>query len=102
MTLSKRDLKALAFYAAHRNRPPTIKEFVPKLALIFLIHVVLASAAYLLLADEMPALVWFFIGMLVGAFLRDVRRIVFTLQLWPFTASIIDWDKVAELVVREG
>jgi hypothetical protein len=51
---------------------------------------------------KIPRLVWFFIGMMVGAFLRDVRRMVFTLQLWPFTASITDWEKVTELTAREG
>jgi hypothetical protein len=48
MALSKRERKALAFYAAHRGRPPTMKEFVPKLALMGLIHVVLQEAIRLI------------------------------------------------------
>jgi hypothetical protein len=102
MVLTKRERKALAFYSAHRHRPPTFGEFVPKLILYFLIYAAFAVVVYALLVDEMPEVVCFFLGMLVGAYLRDIRRFVFTLQLWPFTASITDWQKVEEFAAREG
>jgi hypothetical protein len=102
MVLTKRERKALAFYDAHRNQPPTFGDFVPKLILYFLINTAFAVVVYILLVDEIPGVVWFFVGMLAGAFLRDIRRLVFTLQLWPFTAEITDWQKVEELAVREG
>jgi hypothetical protein len=102
MVFTKLERKALAFYSAHRHKPPTFGEFVPKLIVYFLIYATVAVVVYALLFDEMPGVVLFFAGMLVGAFLRDLRRFVFTLQIWPFTANITDWQKVEELAAREG
>ena len=102
MGFTKLERKALAFYAAHRHRPPTFGEFVPKLLMYFLINTVLAILVYALLVDEMPGVVWFFVGMLVGAYLRDIRRFTHTLQLWPLTDRITDWPKVEELAGQEG
>ena len=44
-----------------------------------------------------PEVGWIVIGASIGAFFRDVNRILGLFHTWPAIREIIDWDRLREL-----
>ena len=101
MGWTKRQQTVIKYYYAHRDHPPTLSEFFPKLAVTVLIFAFLALSVFMLIGTEMPTVTWFFIGMLFGAALRLTRQVTISLQDWPVVAEVTDWDKVFQLAAAE-
>ena len=57
-----------------------------------------ATASYALLKSEWPLFAGLYIGICIGAFLRDVSRLRLLFQTWPVMRAALDWDQVEKLL----
>jgi hypothetical protein len=101
MPLTKLQLQALRFYAAHRDRAPTLGEMMQLLALTFFVRMVVgAVAAVACDILRMPMVGFLACGILLGAMLRDTGVSMRSVQLWPLVGSVLDWDRVDQLLAE--
>jgi len=99
MKLTKLQNKTLQQLHSFRSKPPTVGRqlslnWFAWLALLFV--VVLGCLVFLMPGFETVG--WLWIGIAVGAFLRDIGRFRATVRVWPIYQEIINWPKVAELL----
>src|SRR5262249_26951785 len=99
MELTRPQRRMLRFYREHRDKPPTIGGFVRHGARVLVVWGGWAAAVgiYFSSVRESPALAYLFVGMFTGAALREFRGYVYTVQVWPALAAIVDWQRVEEL-----
>ena len=102
MDWSRIQIRYLRYYVTHADCAPTFAEFVPKLALRFLVGIAIGVGVYLCFAADAPIFASFSIGMLAGAAVRDVRNMVSAIRTWPLVSTVTDWGKVRELAEAEG
>jgi hypothetical protein len=98
MKLTKRQLILLRFYAKYETKRLTILSLIPPFRLAWLLLLVPVAAGYWYLRIGFTALGWWCIGAAVGAFLRDINRILSLSRTWPALHEIIKWERLKELI----
>lgn len=54
--------------------------------------------SYFCIVPGFPAVGWAFIGLCLGACLRDIGYFQVTRRSWPVTQQVIDWKRVSEMI----
>ncbi len=98
MKPTKAQIKVLKFYAKYHNEPMTPVALVRAhwLAWLVLVLVVVVGASFIFLG--LPAIGWVYIGISLGAFLRDVSRIIATIRVWPMLHEVTNWERLFEII----
>jgi hypothetical protein len=99
MKLTKLQKKTLQFFNLFRTEPPTIGRqlrfnwfaWLPLLIIAVLGCVVLLTPGF-----ENAG--WLWIGLVVGAFFRDIGRFRGLVRVWPVYKEIINWQRISELL----
>ena len=95
MPLTPLQRKTLIRYNELRNEPLTTWQIVGKALPRFLIGLILPAIAAFTLP---PGVAYFCVGMLLGAFLRQVALTRQAMFAMPALLDVIDWAKVAALL----
>jgi len=98
MKLTKLQLKLLKFYAKYQTEPLTLFKIMRAFRLAWLLLLLPPAFGYYYIRVGLPALGWVFIGTTIGAFLRDVNRILSLFRTWPVVHEIINWERLRELL----
>jgi hypothetical protein len=98
MNLTKLQLKLLNFYAKYQTKPLSLFNIVCAFWLAWLLLLLVPTVGCWYIWAGMPALGWVFIGISIGAFLRDVSRILSLFRTWAVIHEIINWERVRELL----
>lgn len=97
--LTRPQVRFLRYYLNHRNQPPTIGDFLRKFGRTLLLWVVFAIASsWYCVARGMPGMAYLLIGLFAGAGLREIRQLLWTMQVWSAAVAITDWRRVEELL----
>jgi hypothetical protein len=102
MKLTKLQFKLLNFYARYETEPLTLFKIVRVFWLAWLLLLLLPTFGWWYIWGGFPALGWVFIGAGIGAFLRDVNRILSLFRTWPVLQKIINWERLRELLQSDG
>lgn len=98
MKLTKLQFKILRFYAKFETEPLTLFKIVSVFRLTWLLLLLVPALGWWYIWAGLPALGWVFIGAGIGAFLRDVNRILSLFRTWPVLHQIINWERLRELL----
>src|SRR5438445_13674063 len=98
MKPTKRQLMLLRFYSKYQTQPLTMLGIVRTFWFLWLLLLVPLVAGYWLNGAGYAELGWMFVGMTIGAFLRDVNRILSLSRTWPVLQEIINWQRLGELI----
>jgi hypothetical protein len=98
MKPTKRQLLLLKFYAKYETKPLTFFSIVRLFWLYWLLLLIPIGFGYFFIWGGWPEVGWIFIGVSVGAFLRDINRIIALFRTWPVTHQVINWQRVKELL----
>jgi len=98
MKITKMQLKLLKFYAKYQTERLTMFEIARAFWLAWLLLLLAPAFGCWYIWAGLPALGWLFIGMTIGAFLRDVNRILSLFRTWPVIQEIINWARLRELL----
>lgn len=98
MKLTKLQFKLLKFYAKYETKPLTLFKIVSAFWLAWPLLLLVPAFGWWYIWIGWPALGWVFIGVGIGAFLRDVNRILSLLRTWPVLHKIINWELLRELL----
>jgi len=97
--LTRSQIRLLRYYLDHRNQPPTVVDFLRKFGLVLLLWVAFAAAScWYCFSKGMPEFAYVLIGLFAGAILREIRQLIWTMQVWPAAVAITDWRRVEELL----
>jgi hypothetical protein len=102
MGWTKRQRKIIKFFYDHRNSQPVFSKLLPKLVPFYFMYAFAAIVAYVLIADIMPEVCWFSIGMLAGSAIRQTKMVRVMVRDWRVYDELLDWDKVSHLAMAEG
>jgi hypothetical protein len=99
MKLTKLQRKTLEFFHSHRSETPTIGcqlrfnwfAWVPLVVIGIL-------GCFVLLTPGCEKAGWLWIGLVGGAFARDLGRYRGVVRVWPAYQEIINWQRVSELL----
>jgi hypothetical protein len=99
MKLTKLQKKTLEFFHSCRSKPPTIGRqlgfnwfaWVPLL-------VVGVLGCLVLLTPGFEKVGWLWVGLIAGAFARDIGRFRGVVSVWPVYKEIINWQRVSDLL----
>lgn len=58
----------------------------------------LCAYSYFFIVPYAPAVGWSFIGLCLGACLRDVGYYQMSRRAWPVTKEVIDWKRVSDMM----
>jgi hypothetical protein len=99
MKLTRLQRKTLQYFHAFRSESPTVGRqlsfnWVAWLPLL----VVAVLGCIVLLAPGFENVGWLWIGLVVGAFFRDIGRYRGIVRVWPVYQEIINWQRVSELL----
>jgi len=98
MKLTKLQLKLLKFYAKYQTEPHTLFKIMCAFWLAWLLLLIPPIFGWFYIRVGLPALGWVFIGASIGAFLRDVNRILSLFRTWPMLHEIINWERLVEML----
>lgn len=59
---------------------------------------IMGAWSYFFVVSITPTAGWIFLGICLGAFLRDIGYYQQHRRVWPITDRVIDWRQVQELV----
>jgi hypothetical protein len=68
----------------------------------WLFFAVLSALCFFFLVPCSPESGWLSIGLLLGAFFRDIGYYQVSRRTWPVTDQLIDWKRVSELIEAHG
>jgi len=88
----------LKFYSKYQTEPLTLFGIARPFWILWVLLLVPLVAGYWLIGAGCPPLGWMFIGMTIGASLRDVNRILSLFRTWPVIHEIINWQRLGELI----
>jgi hypothetical protein len=99
MPLSRLQKTVLERYKQFKDQPPTMWQLM-SLSVINHAGLVMVTAAgmAILIASEIPYVAWFFAGIMLGAFSRDLGTFRRLLQIWPVLLFVFDWSKIDDLL----
>lgn len=98
MKLTKFQFKLLKFYAKYETTPLTLFCIVGSFWIRWLLLLLVAGGGLWYMWAGWPALGWIFVGVSIGAFLRDWSRILSVFLTWPAIREILDWQRLRELI----
>lgn len=101
MKLTKTQRKLLQFYMQHQTIAPTVPSVLRAFGFSWGVLVLLAAASTWFIRAGWSPVAWVFIGICAGAFLRDVGRIRILFRTWPVIHSVLDWQRVQELLLSD-
>jgi hypothetical protein len=101
MKLTKRQMMLLSFYAKYETKPLTLFCIARTFWLLWLLLLLpIALGCWLVLAG-LTGYGWLLIGTSIGAFLRDVNRILSLSRTWAAIHEIIKWERLKELLQKD-
>ena len=98
MKLTRLQFKLLKFYAKYETKPLTLFSIIRPFWILWLLLLLVAGAGRWYMWAGWPAVGWLFIGASIGAFGRDVNRILSLFRTWPVLHEIINWQRLRELL----
>ncbi len=98
MKLTRTQLRLLRFYAKYETQPLTVLKIARAFWLAWLLLLLVPIFGLLYIRAGWPVLGWVFIGVGIGAFLRDVNRILSLFRSWPVLHKIINWESLKDLL----
>jgi hypothetical protein len=98
MKPTKRQMMLLRFYAKYETKPLTLFCIARTFWLLWLLLLVPPAMGCWFIWAGLPVLGWIFIGASIGAFLRDVNRILSLSRTWAVIHEIIKWERLRELI----
>ncbi len=99
MKLTKLQRKTLEFFHSFRTAPPTIGRQLRFNWFAWLPLLIIAVLGVIvLLTPGLANAGWLWLGLVVGAFLRDIGRFRQLVRVWPIYKEIINWQRVSELL----
>ncbi len=98
MKPTKRQLMLLKFYAKYEARPLTLFNIARTFWLLWLLLLFPVAAGCWFIWAGWSGFGWVLIGAAIGAFLRDVNRILSLFRTWGAIHEIINWARLRELV----
>jgi hypothetical protein len=103
MELTSLQRRVLQLYAAWREHPPTVAGlFILNWRRYLLMGVLLGAVAWWFDYWGMSGLVYWTIGVLFGALVRDLGIFFRTVRLWLLEAEVLNWQRVEELSAQPG
>ena len=95
MSMTKLERRTLEFYAKYRDVDPSFSDVVRFNAYAFLYWLVTPAIAFAVIYPFL-GLTWALpaVTALLGAGLRELRRAYTTVQFWPWSRSLLNWDEV--------
>jgi hypothetical protein len=94
-------MRTLQYYLAHRDRSPTVGEFLRRFSGVLLFWTVCAAAlAWYFVSIGWSGLAYLCVGVFAGAALREFRQHLWTVRVWPAIVAATDWNRVEDLVAR--
>jgi len=88
----------LRFYSKYQTEPLTLLGIARTFGLMWLLLLLPLLFGCLIILDGLPTFGGMFLGMTIGAFLRDVNRILSLSRTWPVIHEIINWQRLGELI----
>lgn len=103
MKLTKLQLQSLKLYLRWHADPPTFASLARASLRSWLALACVATAgAFLILGGWLEA-GWATVGIVGGAFCRDIGRFRVLLKVWPAHDGVTDWARVREVIeIHEG
>jgi hypothetical protein len=98
MKPTKRQMMLLKFYAKYETKPLTLFHIARTFWILWLLLLLPLAAGFWFIWAGWPGYGWLFIGVSIGAFLRDVNRILSLSRTWAVIHEIIKWDRVRGLI----
>jgi len=98
MNVTKFQLKLLKFYSKYQTEPLTLFKIMRPFWSTWLLLLIVPIFGCYYIRIGLPSVGWFFIGGTIGAFLRDVNRILSLFRTWPMLHKIINWERLMELL----
>ena len=98
MKLTNHQIKLLQFYESHRETPLSLGGIIRSFSISWLLIVVVALGSVGLIVAGWPSAGWLYLGICIGAVLRDVNRIIALRRTWPVVHEIVRWERVRELM----
>ncbi|HWY32874.1 MAG TPA: hypothetical protein VNX46_19065 [Candidatus Acidoferrum sp.] len=98
MKPTKRQMMLLKFYAKYETKPLTLYCIARAFWIAWLLLLVVPAMGSWFIWAGWPVIGWVFIGISIGAFLRDVNRILSLFRTWPAIHEIIKWERLRELM----
>jgi hypothetical protein len=99
MKLTKLQKKTLQFFHSCRSEPPTVGRQLSFNWFAWLLLLIIAAlGCVVLLTPGFANAGWLWIGLVAGAFGRDIGRYRGIVRVWPVYREIINWQKVSELL----
>lgn len=102
MTLTKLQLRSLKVYLSWHTQPPTFWVLARSSLRSWLALVVVAGLGYLVVESGYPEAGWLVIGIMGGAFLRDIGRYRVLLKVWPAHDDVTDWERVISVIEEQA
>jgi hypothetical protein len=100
MKLTKRQFKLLKFYSKYQTEPLTLFKIARAFWLAWILLLLAPAFGWWYIQAGLPALGWVFVGTGIGAFLRDINRILSLFFTWPVLHEIINWERL-EFLIQE-
>lgn len=98
MKLTKLQLKILKFYAKYQTERLTLFKIAGAFWLSWLWLLGVLALGWFYVWGGWRAFGWVIIGIAIGAFLRDVNRILTLFRTWPALHEVFNWDRLKDLI----
>lgn len=98
MKLTRLQYKALKIYWRYHTAGLNIRQLLRTCWRQWLLLAVMGVLVCLFLVPAVPAAGWLYLGVCIGAFLRDIGYYQVSFRIWPLSQQIIDWKRVSELI----
>jgi hypothetical protein len=98
MKLTRLQYKALKIYWRYHTAGLSVRQLLRTCWRQWLLLAVLGTLFYVFLVPAFAAAGWIYVGLCIGAFLRDIGYYQVSFRIWPVSQQIIDWKRVSELI----
>lgn len=98
MTFTKLQLRSLKVYLSWHTRPPNFAVLARSSLRSWVALALVAGLGCLIVEWGYPEAGWLVIGMMGGAFLRDIGRYRVLLKVWPAHDEVTDWERVRQVL----
>jgi hypothetical protein len=103
MQLTTSQLRVLRYYHDHRTKGPTVGGFLYRFAKVLILWIAFAVVgSWILFEKEIFGFAYLLIGIFVGAILREIRHLIWAMQVWPILVAITNWQRVEELLPKSS
>ncbi len=98
MKLTRLQYKALKIYRRYDTDGFTVGQVLRNCWRQWLLLAAGGAFGYFFVVPAWPAVGWLYLGLCVGAVLRDIGYYQVAFRIWPVTRQILDWKRVSELI----